>query len=174
MIYNDNFVDVNLGNISARSGNITLSANGTLRIGDAVAQGNLSATGDAVALQGKQQDISIKDATLRAGKQIDAQAGGTLQASNSTLSAGVNTQGTVGDKQNLKLKGDNVTLSSTQLAAGNVLGQATNALTQDAKSGIKAGRQLTLQGSTVTLAGEADVQDIHLEAQSLKGESSAK
>lgn len=176
---------VNLGNISARSGDITLSANGTLRIGYAVAQGNLSATGDAVALQGKQQtggalnlsaqqDIIIKDATLRAGKQIDAQAGGTLQASNSTLSVGVNTQGTVGDELNLKLKGDNVTLSSAQLAAGNVLALATNALTQDAKSGIKAGRQLTLQGSTVTLAGEADAQDIHLEAKSLKRESSAK
>ncbi|MBG6245226.1 hypothetical protein CS369_11395 [Candidatus Symbiopectobacterium sp. 'North America'] len=185
LISSDKGVDINLGNISARSGDITLSANGTLRIGDAVAQGNLSATGDAVALQGKQQtggaltlsaqqDISIKDATLRAEKQIDAQPGGTLQGSNSTLSAGVNTQGTVGDELNLKLKDDNVTLSSAQLVAGNVLVLATNALTQDAKSGIKAGRQLTLQGSTVTLAGEADAQDIHLEAKSLKGESSAK
>ncbi|MCW2485262.1 hemagglutinin repeat-containing protein [Candidatus Symbiopectobacterium sp. NZEC127] len=185
LISNDKGVGVNLGNISARSGDITLSANGTLRVGDAVAQGNLSATGDTLALQGKQQaggaltlsaqqNINIKDATLRAGKQIDAQAGGRLQASNSTLSAGVNAQGTVGDEQNLRLKGDNVTLLSTQLAAGNVVAQATNALTQDAKSGIKAGRQLTLQGRALTLAGEADAQDIHLEAHTLKGESSAK
>ncbi|AIK14231.1 hemolysin/hemagglutinin-like protein HecA precursor [Pectobacterium atrosepticum] len=185
LISSDKGVGVNVGNLSARNGDITLSANGKLSLGDTVAQGTIQADADALVLQGKQQagsaltlkarqDIALQDATLRAGQDIDLQSGGELAAQNSLISAGVDAQGTVKPTNLLSLKSDSVTLSNTQLAAGKVAIDAGKSLQQDAKSGIKTGTLLDVRGDVVSLAGMADADTIRLEAKILNGAGSAQ
>ncbi|WP_315974985.1 hemagglutinin repeat-containing protein [Pectobacterium polaris] len=185
LVSSDKGVGVNIGNLSARSGDITLSANGKLSLGDTVAQGNIQADAEALALRGKQQagdaltlsatqDITLQDATLRAGQNIALTSGGGLQAQNSVISAGVDAQGTVNSAHQLSLKGDGVTINATQLAAGKVTVEAGRSLQQDAQSGIKAESVLEMRGDTVSLAGSAGAEDVRLEAKTLNGTSSAQ
>ncbi|RJL50290.1 hemagglutinin repeat-containing protein, partial [Pectobacterium carotovorum] len=185
LVSSDKGVGVNIGNLSARSGDITLSANGKLSLGDAVAKGSIQADADALALRGKQQagdaltlnakqDITLQDATLRAGKDIALRSDGALNAQNSLISAGVDAQGTVNAANQLSLKGDNVTLSNTRLAAGKVTVGAGQSLQQDAQSGIKAESVLDVRGDTVSLAGSAGAENVRLEAKTLNGAGSAQ
>ncbi|GKW06305.1 hemagglutinin repeat-containing protein [Pectobacterium carotovorum] len=185
LVSSDKGVGVNVGNLSARSGDITLSANGKLSLGDAVAQGTIQADADALALQGKQQagealtlkarqDITLQDATLRAGQNIELASGGGLKAQNSVISAGVDAQGKVKPANQLSLKGDGVTLSNTQLAAGKMTIDAGQSLQQDAQSGLKAESVLEMRGNTVSLAGSAGAEAVRLEATTLNGTGSAQ
>ncbi|MER3383567.1 filamentous hemagglutinin N-terminal domain-containing protein [Pectobacterium aroidearum] len=185
LVSSDKGVGVNVGNLSARSGDITLSANGKLSLGDAVAQGNIQADADALALRGKQQagdaltlnakqDITLQDATLRAGQDIALRSDGTLKAQNSVISAGVDAQGTVKSANQLSLIGDAVTLDATRLAAGKVTVNAGQSLQQDATSGIKAESVLDIRGDAVSLAGSAGAEDVRLEAKTLNGAGSAQ
>nr|UKE84072.1 filamentous hemagglutinin N-terminal domain-containing protein [Pectobacterium sp. PL152] len=185
LVSSDKGVGVNVDNLSARSGDITLSANGKLSLGDAVAQGNIQADADALALRGKQQagdaltlnakqDITLQDATLRAGQDIALRSDGTLKAQNSLISAGVDAQGTVKSGNQLSLKGDGVTFSNTQLAAGKVTVEAGQSLQQDATSGIKAESVLDVRGDAVSLAGSAGAEDVRLAAKTLNGAGSAQ
>ncbi|MEI7336143.1 hemagglutinin repeat-containing protein [Pectobacterium carotovorum] len=185
LVSSDKGVGVNVGNLSARSGDITLSANGKLSLGDAVAQGTIQADADALALQGKQQagealtlkarqDITLQDATLRAGQNIELASGGGLKAQNSVISAGVDAQGKVKPANQLSLKGDGVTLSNTQLAAGKMTIDAGQSLQQDAQSGLRAESVLEMRGDTISLAGSAGAEDVRLEAKTLNGAGSAQ
>ncbi|MEI7175143.1 hemagglutinin repeat-containing protein [Pectobacterium carotovorum] len=185
LVSSDKGVGVNVGNLSARSGDITLSANGKLSLGDAVAQGTIQADADALALQGKQQagdaltlkarqDITLQDATLRAGQNIELASGGGLKAQNSVISAGVDAQGKVKSANQLSIKSDSVTLAATQLAAGKMTIDAGQALQQDAQSDLRAESALEMRGDTVSLAGSAGAEAVRLEAASLNGAGSAQ
>ncbi|MDX6915006.1 hemagglutinin repeat-containing protein [Pectobacterium carotovorum] len=185
LVSSDKGVGVNVGNLSARSGDITLSANGKLSLGDTVAQGTIQADADALALRGKQQagdaltlnarqDITLQDATLRAGQNIELSSGGGLNAQNSVISAGVDAQGKVKSANQLSIKSDGVTLAATQLAAGKMTVDAGQSLQQDAKSGLKAESVLEVRGDAVSLAGSAGAEDVRLEAKTLNGAGSAQ
>ncbi|MEL7631669.1 hemagglutinin repeat-containing protein, partial [Pectobacterium aroidearum] len=185
LVSSDKGVGVNVGNLGARSGDITLSANGKLSLGDTVAQGNIQADADALVLRGKQQagdaltlnakqDITLQDTTLRAGQDIALSSGGGLKAQNSVISAGVDAQGTVKSANQLSLNGDAVTLNAAQLAAGKVTVNAGQSLQQDAASGIKAESVLDVRGDAVSLAGSAGAEDVRLAAKTLNGAGSAQ
>ncbi|MEH0876059.1 hemagglutinin repeat-containing protein [Pectobacterium cacticida] len=185
LISSDKGVGVNLGNLSARSGDITLSANGKLSLGDTVAQGNIQADADSLALRGKQQagdalrlnakqEITLQDDTLRAGQDIALQTDGALKAQNSAISAGVDAQGTVKSANQLSLNGDVVTLDAAQLTAGKVTVNAGQSLQQNAASGIRAASVLNVRGDTVSLAGSASAEDVRLEAKTLTSTGSTQ
>ncbi|MEI7088082.1 hemagglutinin repeat-containing protein, partial [Pectobacterium versatile] len=185
LVSSDKGVGVNVGNLSARSGDITLSANGKLSLGDAVAQGTIQADADALALQGKQQagdaltlkarqDITLQDATLRAGQHIELASGGGLKAQNSVISAGVDAQGKVKSANQLSIKSDSVMLAATQLAAGKMTVDAGQSLQQDAQSGLRAESVLEMRGNAVSLAGSAGAEAVRLEANTLNGTGSAQ
>ncbi|WP_273543753.1 hemagglutinin repeat-containing protein [Pectobacterium carotovorum] len=185
LVSSEKGVGVNVGNLSARSGDITLSANGKLSLGDAVAQGTIQADADTLALRGKQQagealtlkarqDITLQDATLRAGQNIELVSGGGLKAQNSVISAGVDAQGKVKSANQLSIKSDGVTLNATQLAAGKMTIDAGQSLQQDAQSGLKAESVLEMRGDTVSLAGSAGAEAVRLEATTLNGTGSAQ
>ncbi|POY56417.1 hemolysin BL-binding protein [Pectobacterium versatile] len=185
LVSSEKGVGVNVGNLSARSGDITLSANGKLSLGDAVAQGAIQADADTLALQGKQQagealtlkarqDITLQDATLRAGQNIELASGGGLKAQNSVISAGVDAQGKVKSANQLSIKSDGVTLAATQLAAGKMTIDAGQSLQQDAQSGLRAESVLEMRGDTISLAGSAGAEDVRLEAKTLNGAGSAQ
>ncbi|WP_119958297.1 filamentous hemagglutinin N-terminal domain-containing protein, partial [Dickeya solani] len=72
-------VGVNTAGLSARQGDIQLSANGRLQVGSAIAQGDLTAQGVTLALQGNQQaqgtvrlrgeqGITLTESRTRAGR----------------------------------------------------------------------------------------------------------
>ncbi|MFJ5316435.1 hemagglutinin repeat-containing protein [Pectobacterium versatile] len=185
LVSSEKGVGVNVGKLSARSGDITLSANGKLSLGDAVAQGAIQADADALALQGKQQagdaltlkarqDITLQDATLRAGQNIEMASGGGLKAQNSVISAGVDAQGKVKSANQLSIKSDGVTLAVTQLAAGKMTVDAGQSLQQDAQSGLRAESVLEMRGNAVSLAGSTGAEDARLEAKTLSGAGSAQ
>ncbi|MFJ5415777.1 hemagglutinin repeat-containing protein [Pectobacterium carotovorum] len=185
LVSSEKGVGVNVGNLSARSGDITLSANGKLSLGDAVAQGTIQADADTLALRGKQQagealtlkarqDITLQDATLRAGQNIELASGGGLKAQNSVISAGVDAQGKVKSANQLSINSDSVTLNATQLAAGKMTIDAGQSLQQDAQSGLKADSVLEMRGDTVSLAGSAGAEAVRLEATTLNGTGSAQ
>ncbi|PWC16292.1 hemagglutinin repeat-containing protein, partial [Brenneria corticis] len=185
LVSSDKGVGVNVGNLSARSGDITLSANGKLSVGDAIAAGDIRAQGESLALQGKQQaggeialgadgGIALTDAALRAGQSVALAAGGELNATGSRISAGVDAQGAVTSGYHLTIKGDGVTTNKTQLAADKVAVKAAGALRQDEQSAIKADSELTLHGKDIALSGAADAQHIRLEAQTLTAAGSAR
>lgn len=185
LVSSDKGVGVNVGNLSARSGDITLSANGKLSVGDAVVQGNIHANGEALALQGKQQaggeltlegssGIALTDATLRAGQSVTLASKGEMNATDSRINAGVDTQGALISGHHLTIKSDDVTINNTQLAADNVAIKAGGALRQDALSGIKADSELGIQGKDITLSGIAEAQAIQLEAETLTATRSAQ
>ncbi|MCH5084122.1 hemagglutinin repeat-containing protein, partial [Pectobacterium versatile] len=185
LVSSEKGVGVNVGNLSARSGDITLSANGKLSLGDAVAQGTIQADADALALQGKQQagealtlkarqDITLQDATLRAGQNIELASGGGLKAQNSVISAGVDAQGKVKTANQLSIKSDGVTLAAAQLTAGKMTIDAGQSLQQDAQSGLRAESVLEMRGDTISLAGSAGAEDVRLEAKTLNGTGSAQ
>ncbi|WP_326489299.1 hemagglutinin repeat-containing protein [Pectobacterium versatile] len=185
LVSSEKGVGVNVGNLSARSGDITLSANGKLSLGDAVAQGAIQADADTLALQGKQQagealtlkarqDITLQDATLRAGQNIELASGGGLKAQNSVISAGVDAQGKVKSANQLSINSDSVTLNATQLAAGKMTIDAGQSLQQDAQSGLKAESVLEMRGDTVSLAGSAGAEAVRLAATTLNGTGSAQ
>ncbi|WP_230857600.1 filamentous hemagglutinin N-terminal domain-containing protein [Pectobacterium versatile] len=185
LVSSEKGVGVNVGNLSARSGDITLSANGKLSLGDAVAQGTIQADADTLALRGKQQagealtlkarqDITLQDATLRAGQNIELASGGGLKAQNSVISAGVDAQGKVKSANQLSINSDSVTLNATQLAAGKMTIDAGQSLQQDAQSGLKAESALEMRGDTVSLAGSAGAEAVRLAATTLNGTGSAQ
>ncbi|MCL2896794.1 hemagglutinin repeat-containing protein [Brenneria tiliae] len=185
LVSSDKGVGVNVGNLSARSGDITLSANGKLSVGDAIAAGDIRAQGESLALQGKQQaggeialgatgGIELTDAALRAGQSVALAAEGELNATGSRISAGVDAQGAVTSGYQLSLKGDIVTINNSQLAADKVAVKAANALRQDEQSAIKADNELTLHGKDIALSGAADARHIRLEAQTLTAAGSAR
>ncbi|MCL2892095.1 hemagglutinin repeat-containing protein [Brenneria tiliae] len=185
LVSSDKGVGVNVGNLSARSGDITLSANGKLSVGDAIAAGDIRAQGESLALQGKQQaggeialgatgGIALTDAALRAGQSVSLAAEGELNATGSRISAGVDAQGAVTSGYQLLLKGDVVTINNSQLAADNMAVKAANALRQDEQSAIKADNELTLHGKDIALSGAADARHIRLEAQTLTAAGSAR
>ncbi|WP_326489625.1 two-partner secretion domain-containing protein, partial [Pectobacterium versatile] len=185
LVSSEKGVGVNVGNLSARSGDITLSANGKLSLGDAVAQGAIQADADTLALQGKQQagealtlkarqDITLQDATLRAGQNIELASGGGLKAQNSVISAGVDAQGKVKSANQLSIKSDGVTLAATQLAAGKMTVDAGQSLQQDAQSGLRAESVLEMRGNAVSLAGSAGAEAVRLAATTLNGAGSAQ
>nr|WP_282449785.1 hypothetical protein [Brenneria salicis] len=185
LVSSDKGVGVNLGNLSARSGDIRLSANGKLSVGDAIAQGNIQAQGGSLALQGKQQaggelnlsgkaEIALTDADLRAEQSVTLAAESELKSNNTWISAGVDAQGVVKSGQRLTIKSDGVTLNNTQLAADNVAIKADKALRQDEQSVIKADSELDIQGKAIALSGIAGAQSVRLEAEILIGSRSAE
>jgi filamentous hemagglutinin len=99
LVSSDKGVGVNLGNLTARQGDITLDASGKLVVKNSVASGSLNARGDGVSLTGEHkaggaatltstQDLALKDATLAADGAVSLNSNGTLSATNSSLTSG--------------------------------------------------------------------------------------
>ncbi|WP_208658129.1 filamentous hemagglutinin N-terminal domain-containing protein, partial [Kosakonia sp. MUSA4] len=146
-------VGVNLGNLTARQGDITLDANGKMVVKESIASGALTAKGDSVTLSGSHkaggdiavtaaQDVALNHATLAAdGKLTLSGAGNTTLAGSSLTSGG---DMSLGGKQ---LTSD----ASTQAnAAGNTTLKAQT-LTQQGT--LVAGSDMTILADSATLNG---------------------
>lgn len=124
-------VGVNLANVVAKQGDLTLDANGRVRLRDSAAQGQLTVNAQGNAeLGGK----------LAAQGAVTANAAGDITLSQGQLVA-----------DSAQLAGKQVTLSDSRVDARTVTLAAKETLTQGGE--VSAAEQLTLSGKTVSLAG---------------------
>ncbi|EOW6804631.1 hemagglutinin repeat-containing protein [Cronobacter muytjensii] len=154
LVSGDNGVGVNLGNLNARQGDITLDASGRLAVKNSLASGTLTAKGDNVTLSGEHKtggalavssrgDVALRDASLASDGAITLAAGGTLSSAASTLTSG----------QSQTLKGNAVTLDkSTRVDARNDVTLNGSALTSQGQ--ISAGGSAQLTGERLSNSGQ--------------------
>ncbi|MGQ8817303.1 hemagglutinin repeat-containing protein [Serratia sp. NA_13] len=167
LVSSDKGVGVNLGNLTAREGDIQLEANGQLRLNKTLAQGSLNATAAGMTLSGNHKaeqaftlnssgDIAMEQATLSAKGDMQLTAAGKLQAGKADTDGRLqlNAASLSSDKNSsLTAEGDiNLTLSGD----GNWQGTLT------------AGRDLQLQANHLNNAGQlAANRDSRLNTQNL-------
>ncbi|WP_027711935.1 filamentous hemagglutinin N-terminal domain-containing protein [Dickeya chrysanthemi] len=173
-------VGVNTAGLSAREGDIRLSANGRLQVGGAVAQGALTAQGETLALQGNQQaqgtitlsgaqGVTLTGSRTRAGQGLTLASDGRITAADAGLSAGVREDGTVQPGYGLSLTGRDLALGQSQLAGDRVSLTATGAVSQSAGGAWQAGSALTLRGGALSLDGDAGAQTLTVNGSGLSG-----
>ena len=141
LVSSENGVGVNLGDLNARQGNITLEANGRLALRHSLASGAIAVRGQHIALTG------------------DHKAGGAITLhSQSDL---VLSKGSLTSDTDLRLTaGGSITQSSEKLTAGRDVSLTASAIRQDSESQIDAGRQIALRaGDSVTNEGRMTATD---------------
>ncbi|WP_038913887.1 hemagglutinin repeat-containing protein [Dickeya zeae] len=173
-------VGVNTAGLSARQGDIQLSANGRLQVGSAIAQGNITAQGGtlvvagdqqaqgAVALRGE-QGITLGASRTQAGQGLTLSSDGRISAARARLSAGVSDSGTVQPGYGLTLSGTALALGQSQLAGDRLSLTSTGAVSQLAGGAWQAGSGLTLKGDALSLDGDAGAQTLMVSGGSLSG-----
>ncbi|HDS8531957.1 TPA: hemagglutinin repeat-containing protein [Klebsiella variicola] len=141
LVSSENGVGVNLGDLNARQGDITLEANGRLALRHSLASGAIAVRGQHIALTG------------------DHKAGGAITLhSQSDL---VLSKGSLTSDTDLRLTaGGSITQSSEKLTAGRDVSLTASAIRQDSDSQIDAGRQIALRaGDSVTNEGRMTATD---------------
>ncbi|WP_306139747.1 contact-dependent inhibition effector tRNA nuclease [Escherichia coli] len=147
-------VGVNLGNLYAREGDITLDASGRLTVNNSLATGTVTAKGQGVTLTGdhkaggnlgvsSRSDIVLSNGTLNSDKDLSLTAGGRITQQNEKLTAG----------RDVTLAAKNITQdTASQInAARDIVTVASDTLTT--KGQITAGQNLTASATTLTQDG---------------------
>ncbi|EPN1696423.1 hemagglutinin repeat-containing protein [Cronobacter malonaticus] len=154
LVSGDKGVGVNLGNLNARQGDITLDASGKLTVKNSLASGNLTAKGDNVTLTGEHKaggtlavssrgNVALDHAALASDSAMTLAADGTLSASASTLTSG----------QSQALNGKTVTLdNNSRLDAKRDVTLTGGALASQAQ--ISAGGNAQIAGDSLTNSGQ--------------------
>ncbi|NXZ89347.1 hemagglutinin repeat-containing protein [Serratia fonticola] len=155
LVSSDKGVGVNLGNLNARAGDITLDANGKLTLNNSLAQGGaLTATGQSISMSGdhkatqsitlnSQGDLTQQGGTLVSDQNIALTSGGTLQMSSGKLTAG--------NDVTLRARDAWVDSSSQIDAARHVdMTLFNSGMTQGQ---VTAGQNLTLSGASLVNSG---------------------
>ncbi|MEN0582627.1 MULTISPECIES: hemagglutinin repeat-containing protein [unclassified Kosakonia] len=127
-------VGVNLGNLAARQGDITLDANGKMTVRESVTSGSLTAKGDGVTLTG----------SLKAGGDIAVNSTQDMALNNATLAAD--------GKLTLAATG-NTALTASKIAAGQTALSAKQ-INGDADSQLSAAGNATLDAQGISWQGE--------------------
>lgn len=153
LVSSEKGVGVNLGNLTAREGDIQLDANGQLRLNKTLAQGGLNATAAGITLSGNHKagqaltlnsrgDIAMSQATLSAKGDMQLTAAGKLQAGKA------DTDG--------RLQVDAASLSSDKNSSLTAEGDIHLTLSGDGnwQGTLTAGRDLQLQANHLTNAGQ--------------------
>ncbi|EKE6635455.1 TPA: contact-dependent inhibition effector tRNA nuclease [Escherichia coli] len=147
-------VGVNLGNLYARDGDITLDASGRLTVNNSLATGAVTAKGQGVTLTGdhkaggnlsvsSRSDIVLSNGTLNSDKDLSLTAGGRITQQNEKLTAG----------RDVTLAAKNITQdTASQInAARDIVTVASDTLTTQGQ--ITAGQNLTASATTLTQDG---------------------
>ncbi|WBU48820.1 hemagglutinin repeat-containing protein [Kosakonia pseudosacchari] len=127
-------VGVNLGNLAARQGDITLDANGKMTVRESVASGTLTAKGDGVTLTGSHK------------------AGGDI-AVNSTQDVALNSATLAADGKLTLAGAGNTTLTASKIAAGQTALSAKQ-INGDAESQLSTAGNATLEAQGISWRGE--------------------
>ncbi|WBT57059.1 hemagglutinin repeat-containing protein [Kosakonia oryzendophytica] len=177
-------VGVNLGNLTARQGDITLDANGRMTVKNSLAGGSLTAKGDGVTLSGSHkaggdiavnstQDVALNGATLAADGKLTLSGSGNTTLTGSSLTSGgemavsgkqiatdaasqANAAGNVTlTAQNMTQQGKLISGGETRLTADRLDNRGTVATKgQLTATASNLNNSGTLQGQTLTATGD--------------------
>ena len=181
LVSSEKGVGVNLGNLNARQGDITLSASGKLVMKDSLASGALTAKADGVQLSGEHKtggalnvastgDLRVQNATLASdgrltlsGKDTTALAGSTLTSGGTLALAGqqvtLDNTSRADGAQDVTLRADAIAQQGTLLAGGNATLEAARL---DNRGMVAPKGQLTAKGETLTNRGTLQGRDLTL------------
>ncbi|WP_420852908.1 hemagglutinin repeat-containing protein [Siccibacter turicensis] len=181
LVSSEKGVGVNLGNLNARQGDITLNASGKLVMKDSLASGALTAKADGVQLSGEHKtggalnvastgDLRVQNATLASdgrltlsGKDTTALAGSTLTSGGTLALAGqqvtLDNTSRADGAQDVTLRADAIAQQGTLLAGGNATLEAARL---DNRGMVAAKGQLTAKGETLTNRGTLQGRDLTL------------
>ncbi|OAT75887.1 hypothetical protein A9B99_13840, partial [Mangrovibacter phragmitis] len=135
LVSSDKGVGVNLGNLVARQGDITLDASGQLRMNNSLASGSLTARGGSVILSGEH----------KAGGAVNVNSAGDLTLDNTILAGDGNLQ--------LTSAGQLESAGSTLISGGSLGLSGRQVTTDSASQGSSAG-DLHLTADTFTSQGQ--------------------
>ncbi|EEK7630380.1 filamentous hemagglutinin N-terminal domain-containing protein, partial [Salmonella enterica subsp. enterica serovar Newport] len=150
LVSSEKGLGVNLGNLNARQGDITLNANGKLTIGNSLANGGLSARGEGVTLTGSHKTAS--------GMAINSTGALALQDAN--LSSGANVQ--LGSDGKVTIDGGGIAAAGElQVAAKQDVAVAATTLVSQKNTSLRSGGSLTVTDSSLTSKEKLDVEGTH-------------
>nr|WP_213317736.1 hemagglutinin repeat-containing protein [Klebsiella aerogenes] len=155
MVSSEKGVGVNLGNLNARQGDITLDASGSLSVHQSLAGGALSAKGENLTLTGdhkasgnmslsSQGDIALSNGSLNSDGDLVLNANGAISNANEKLTAGRDTT--------LTAKNISQDTSSQINAARHIEAKASDTLKTQGQ--MIAGQNLTVSSNTLTVEGK--------------------
>lgn len=155
LVSSEKGVGVNLGDLNARQGDITLDAGGKLTVHNSLASGALSAKGESLALTGdhkssgsmslnSQGDIALSNGSLNSDGDLVLNAKGTISHASEKLTAGRDAT--------LTAKNISQDASSQINAARDIAAKASDTLTTQGQ--MTAGQNLTVSSNTLTQSGK--------------------
>ncbi|NIF47131.1 filamentous hemagglutinin N-terminal domain-containing protein [Enterobacter sp. Ap-1006] len=169
LVSSDKGVGVNLGNLNARQGDITLDASGKLVVNNSLASGDLSAQADSVVLSGEHKsggatqvnsrsDITIANGKLASDREITLNGSGKLTLNNGQLTAG----------NDIALNAGAVSMDAASEAnAGGAIRASAGADMGNAGK-LTAGRDIALSAGQVSNSGQITANgDLNARASSL-------
>ena len=175
LVSSEKGLGVNLGNLNARQGDISLDASGKLVVYNSLSSGAFTAKGQSLTLTGDhkaggdivaigQEALVLNGAQISAGQDLQLSSSGGLSQNGGSLSAGRDTT----------LRAKQLTQSTeAQAGAGrNLAVTATQSAIFDGS--LVAGNRLSAEGGAITQRGNLSATDIALSGQSLTQESSGK
>lgn len=173
LVSSEKGVGVNLGDLNARQGDITLDANGKLTVHNSLASGALSAKGESLALTGdhkssgnmtlnSQGDIALSNGSLNSDGDLVLNASGTIAHANEKLTAGRDATLTaknisqeassqINAARDIAAKASDTLKTQGQMTAGQNLTASATTLTQDGK--LLAQKSAQLNASTLNNSG---------------------
>ena len=155
LVSSEKGVGVNLGDLNARQGDITLDAGGKLTVHNSLASGALSAKGESLTLTGdhksggsmslnSQDDIALSNGSLNSDGDLVLNANGTISHASEKL--------TTGRDVTLTAKNISQDASSQINAARDIAAKASDTLTTQGQ--MTAGQNLTVSSNTLTQGGK--------------------
>ncbi|WP_421672115.1 hemagglutinin repeat-containing protein [Raoultella terrigena] len=155
LVSSEKGVGVNLGDLNARQGDITLDAGGKLTVHNSLASGALSAKGESLTLTGdhksggsmslnSQDDIALSNGSLNSDGDLVLNAKGTISHASEKL--------TTGRDVTLTAKNISQDASSQINAARDIAAKASDTLTTQGQ--MTAGQNLTVSSNTLTQGGK--------------------
>lgn len=173
LVSSEKGVGVNLGNLNAREGDISLDASGKLTLKNSLASGAITAKGESLALSGdhkaggditlnSQGDLALQDGSLNSDRDLVLNASGTLSHSNAKLTAGrdvslagqhinQNARSETDAARHISVNSRDSASLSGRMTTGKNLSVNANTLTHN--GALMAGNTLSLNADRQTLNG---------------------
>ncbi|WP_404651948.1 hemagglutinin repeat-containing protein [Raoultella terrigena] len=173
LVSSEKGVGVNLGDLNARQGDITLDAGGKLTVHNSLASGALSAKGESLTLTGdhkssgsmslnSQDDIALSNGSLNSDGDLVLNAKGTISHASEKLTTGRDVTLTaknisqdassqINAARDIAAKGSDTLKTQGQMTAGQNLTVSSNTLTQGGK--LLAHNRAQLNADTLNNSG---------------------
>ena len=192
LVSSEKGVGVNLGDLNARQGDITLDASGKLTVHNSLASGALSARGESLAMTGDHKaggnmtlsskgDMLLGNGSLISDGDMVLNASGTLTHANEKLTAGRDATLTaknisqdaasqINAARDIAAKASDTLKTQGQITAGQNLTVSSNTLTQDGR--LLAHNSAQLNASTLNNSGSVQGASLNVGSSMLNNSGS--